>query len=158
MNLKEIVAVNGKINGLCKVVANRSNGLIVKHLQTEKKQFASSRQNNFTPLESISIYTMEEAAEMQFVFERMLEELETTPPIDPKSSKEELKAYFKVILPNYDEEQVYPRDMKRVIKWFNLLKEKGFLDPEEEAATEEEETAVEEVTTEEATTTEDAAE
>jgi uncharacterized protein YpbB len=44
--------------------------------------------------------------------------------IDAKSSKEEIMAFLKHVLPNYDENQVYPSDVKKLVSWYNtLLKE-----------------------------------
>lgn len=144
MNLEKIVAVSGAINGLFKVTANRKNGLIVEDLDTAKQKFASSRLNQFTPLETVGIYTDDgESTELKVVFKSMLEQLEDNPPIDVKASAEELREYFKDILPRHDEQRVYPRDIRRVIKWFTILNEKGLLDRSEESIEETEEKAEE---------------
>ncbi len=128
MNLEKIVAVSGAINGLFKVTANRKNGLIIEDLDTAKQKFASSRLNQFTPLETVGIYTDDgESTALKVVFKSMLEQLNDNPPIDIKASAEELREYFKDILPRHDEQRVYPRDIRRVIKWFNLLNERGLL-------------------------------
>lgn len=138
MQLENIVAVSGIMNGLYKMSANRSNGLILEDLDSGKRQFASSRRNQFTPLKSVGIYTDDgDTAEIETVFRIMLEQLEENPPIAVKSGKDELVAYFKKVLPNHDEERVYPRDIRRVIKWFNFLNKRDLLNLEEEATTEE---------------------
>lgn len=128
MDLDKIVAVSGGMNGIFKMAANRSNGLILEDLDTGKRKFASVRRNQFTPLNSIGIYTDDgDTADIATVFEAMLKQVEENPPINIKASKEDLNAYFKKILPNYDEERVYPRDIRRVIKWFNYLNERDYL-------------------------------
>ncbi|MEM9990109.1 MAG: DUF5606 domain-containing protein [Bacteroidota bacterium] len=127
MNLDKIVAVSGGLNGIYKMAANRSNGLIVEDLDTGKRKFASVRRHQFTPLNSVGIYTDDgDTAEISEVFQRMLDQLEDNPPIPVKSSKDELSAYFTKVLPNHDEERVYPRDIRRVIKWFNYLNERDY--------------------------------
>ena len=137
MNLDKIVAVSGGINGIFKMAANRSNGLIIEDLDTGKRKFASVRRNQFTPLNSVGIYTDDgDTQEIGEVFKNMLEQLEENPPINVKSSKDELTAYFKKVLPNHDEERVYPRDIRRVIKWFNYLNDRNYLSLEEETAEE----------------------
>ena len=45
--------------------------------------------------------------------------------------------YFSQILPEYDEERVYPSDVKKVIQWYNMLNEKSLLSTETEATEEE---------------------
>ncbi|MFZ1581039.1 MAG: hypothetical protein WAT26_07870, partial [Saprospiraceae bacterium] len=40
--------------------------------------------------------------------------------------------YFTVIIPDYDRERVFHSDMKKVIKWFNFLNERGYLTAEAE--------------------------
>ncbi len=134
MNLEKLVAVSGKINGVFTMVANRSNGLIVEDMQTGKRQFASARQNQFTPLESVGVFTDDgDTADLKEVFKKMIEQTEDNPPVSIKSSAEELREYFRDILPNHDEEKVYPRDIRRVIKWFNILKENDLLKSTESA-------------------------
>ncbi|MGL5772501.1 MAG: DUF5606 domain-containing protein, partial [Bacteroidales bacterium] len=48
--------------------------------------------------------------------------------IDPKSDAKALRAYFAEILPDYDEERVYPTDIKKVITWYNILTANGVTD------------------------------
>ncbi|MNG05409.1 hypothetical protein D3C84_885990 [compost metagenome] len=38
-----------------------------------------------------------------------------------------MTAYFKEILPEYDEERVYPSDIKKVLNWYNTLEAKGLV-------------------------------
>jgi hypothetical protein len=63
--------------------------------------------------------------------------------LKPKAAAEELEAFFFDVFQDYDEERVYPSDIKKIIQWYNILVEKA---PEvfteeapasEEAATEE---------------------
>lgn len=134
MQLDKIVAVSGTMNGIYKMAANRSNGLILEDLDTGKRKFASIRRHQFTPLNSIGIYTDDgDSMELENVFRAMLEQLEANPPIDVKASKEDLTAYFKKVLPNHDEERVYPRDIRRVIKWFTFLNARDLLKDDEVA-------------------------
>ena len=41
--------------------------------------------------------------------------------IDHKSKKEELLNYFSEVLPDYDEERVYPSNIKKILQWYNTL-------------------------------------
>lgn len=146
MNLKKLVAVS-KLSGVFRMAANRSNGLIVEHLDTGKKRFVSSRQHQFTPLETISIYTDdEETAELKRVFGIMKEQQAENPPFPNSASSEEARKYFEKILPNYDRDRVFVSDIKKIVKWFNYLNERNMLEDTEE----EPETTASEETKEEA--------
>ncbi len=139
MNLENLVAVSG-LSGIYKVVANRSNGLIIEDMVNEKRHFASMRKHQFTPLESVAIYTDDgEAMELKNVFRNMLQQLEDNPPVDPSTSAEALYDYFADVLPNFDRDRVYPGDIKKVIKWFSFLNEQGLLTEEEASGSLEEE-------------------
>ncbi|MEM0994639.1 MAG: DUF5606 domain-containing protein [Bacteroidota bacterium] len=159
MNLEKIVSITGNSNnGIFRVVANRNNGLIVENIETGKRKFVPTRRHNFTPLNTVGIYLNNgDAIDIDKVFEKMTEQEVDNPPPEAGVANEVIKEYFMDILPNYDEERVYLRDMKRVVKWYVYLKEHGLL--EEEEVTDEEETATEEVTeTEEGTASEEAPE
>ena len=70
MDLKEIMSVSG-MPGLYKVIANRTDGLIVEGLHDKAKKFVSSRQHMFTPLENITLYTTEDSIELRLVLSDM---------------------------------------------------------------------------------------
>ena len=132
MNLDKLIAVSG-LPGLYRMAANRSNGLIVEDLETGKRRFASARKHQFTPLESIAIFTDDgDSVALKKVFENMREQLEDNPPINPNSGAEQLYEYFSDILPNYDPDRVHPGDIKKVIKWFTSLRSSGSLDDHSE--------------------------
>lgn len=127
MNLEKLVAVSG-LPGIFRMAANRNNGLIIEDLNTGKKRFASARKHQFTPLESIAIFTDDgDSMELAKVFRSMLEKIGTNPPVPGNAKTMELHAYFAEILPNYDRDRVFTNDIKKVIKWFNFLNEKGLL-------------------------------
>ena len=76
MNFDEIIAVSG-LGGLYRMVANRSNGLIVEELASKKRRFASARKHQFTPLASIGIYTDDgDTMELKKVFRNMEDQYE----------------------------------------------------------------------------------
>ncbi len=134
MDLKKLVAVSG-MAGVFKLVSNRSNGLIVQDFDTLKKKFVSSRKHQFTPLETISIYTEDdETSELKEVFQGMLDQIEERPPVSTSASPDEIRAYFETVLPNFDKERVYLSDIKKLIKWFNFLNQRDLFVPEEEEA------------------------
>jgi len=133
MNLKDILSVSG-MPGLFKMVNTRGNGLLVQGLDGSKTQFFPMRKHQFTPMETVAIYTMSDTIELSEVFERMLDQVEENPPASTKGSSDQIEDYFASIVPDYDEDRVYISDMKKVIKWFNILNMKGYLTmaPDEE--------------------------
>lgn len=131
MKLKNIIAVSGSPN-LTSLVATKNNGLILKDLKTEKTNFYSVRTHQFTPLETVGIYTMTDTVDLKEVFKSIKSKSDETPIISPKSAPEDLNKYFAIILPEYDRERVYPSDIKKVIRWYSELNELGYLDQEEE--------------------------
>lgn len=137
MNLKDLIAVSG-MSGVFRLAANRSNGLILEELDTGKRKFASARKHQFTPLESIAIFTTDDSEELAKVFQNMLDQYADNPPINPNSKPHELREYFADVLPNFDPDQVSTGDIKKVIKWFSFLHERGLLTQEAEGSSEEE--------------------
>jgi hypothetical protein len=62
-----------------------------------------------------------------------------------KATPEQLREKFAFVMPDYDEEAVYPSDMRKVFAWYQMLMDKNLLDfTEEEAQPETGETPAEE--------------
>ena len=131
MNLDDILAVSGE-NALFKVFTNKQNGLILENMQTGMRKFYPSRRYNFMPLVTVAIYTEDDSLPLDKVFQRILDMQNDFPVIPTNSKDEELKSYFAEIIPEYDRDRVYARDMKKVIQWFTFLNGQGILKSEEE--------------------------
>lgn len=138
MNLKDFVVVSG-LPGVQRIVSTRNNGMMVSDIDTGKVKFASIRKHQFSPLETISIYTDDDdSVELKIVFQKMLEQLSDNPLPDLKASSEDLREYFTDILPNHDRDQVHISDIRKVIRWFQFLHERALLSGTEEGGDEEE--------------------
>jgi len=136
MEYREIVAVTG-LGGLYQLLTTKSDGAIVRSVADKSTKFISARQHNVTPLESIEVYTTGENVRLQQVFQKMQEHEATIPLADAKSADNKgIKKYFKSIFPEFDEERVYVSDMKKMLKWYELLKANDLLHFEEEVAEE----------------------
>ncbi|MBK7633543.1 MAG: DUF5606 domain-containing protein [Saprospiraceae bacterium] len=133
MNIKNIVAVSG-LPGLFKLVATKNNGLIVADPDTGKTRFCSVRQHQFTPMETVAIYTEEDTVEIAKVFQSMLDHQSDLAVPAASAPHGELQKYFEIIIPDYDRDRVYHSDMKKVIKWFHFLNEREYLTAEPEIA------------------------
>ena len=53
------------------------------------------------------------------------------PAISHKEDNSKLVAYFLEVLPDYDQERVYPSDIKKIVNWYNMLQAKGLVSKEE---------------------------
>lgn len=139
MDLKDFVAVSG-LPGIYRMAANRNNGLIIEDLDTGKLKFASVRKHQFTPLESIAIFTDDDdSVELSTVFSNILEQLEDNPVPAPNEKADKLREYFINILPNHDRDRVHISDIKKVIKWFTFMNTRNLLNTTQAASSEEEE-------------------
>ena len=145
MEYREIVSVTG-LGGLYQLLTTKSDGAIVRNIDDKTTKFISARQHNVTPLDSIEVYTIAENVRLHTVFQKMEEHEKTIPLVDHKTaSKQIITQYFKSVFPEFDEERVYISDMKKMLKWYDLLKANELLKFEPEVADEAptEETATE---------------
>jgi hypothetical protein len=139
MEYRELVAVTG-LSGLYQLMTTKSDGAIVRSVADKTTKFISARQHNVTPLESIEVYTTGDNVRLHEVFRKMQENEAKIPLADSKSADNAtIKKYFKSIFPEFDEERVYVSDMKKMLKWYEILKANDLLNfpAETEAATEE---------------------
>ena len=125
-NIENIVSVSS-LPGLYYLESSRSNGLIIKDMATGAKQFVSVIKHQFTPLRSIAIYTYGDSTPIEDIFKTMVE-IKQDHNISEllKASNNDLANYFRIVLPEYDEDRVYPSDMKKVLKWFDFLDKRDF--------------------------------
>lgn len=128
-------------------MSTKSDGAIVRSVSDKTTKFISARQHNVTPLESIEVYTTGDNVRLQVVFQKMKDNAGAHAPsaVNANDAKA-IKAYFKNIFPEFDEERVYVSDMKKMLKWFEILNGNDLLNFEEEAV---EEVAAEEAPAEE---------
>ena len=133
--LKTILSISGR-PGLFRLVSHGKNMLIVESLADHKKVPAYAK-DKVISLGDIAIYTVESEVPLHQVLNNMLKKengakasIQTNAPVN------ELRAYMAEILPEYDEERVYPSDIKKLIMWYNILIDAGFKDftPLEELA------------------------
>ena len=121
MEYQKLISVTG-LPGLYELVSTKSDGAIVRSLEDQSTKFASTRQQGFSQLESIEIYTIRENVNLSEVFLAMEKSSETLP--DEKDAKA-IKSYFQKVYPDMDFERVYASDMKKMVKWFGVIKEKA---------------------------------
>ena len=126
VKLEELIAVSG-LPGLFKMAGNRANGLIVEDLDTGKRKFVSMRKHQFSPLETIAVFTITDSVPLLDVFQKMLAMKAEMPPVSHKSNTDTLRDYFESVVPEHDPTRVYPKDIQKIIKWFHFLDERNLL-------------------------------
>ncbi len=131
--LKGILSVSGH-SGLFKMVAESKNNIIVETLDTLKRMPVHST-SKVSALEDIAIYTENGDVPLKDILKKISELENGGQAISPKSSGNELKAYFEKVVPEYDKDRVYVSDIKKVILWYNALQQNELLDFTEEGTT-----------------------
>ncbi len=143
MDLSKIVSISGK-PGLYVVKSQAVGRLIVESVIDGKCSPAFARER-MSSLEEISIFSTDEDRPLKEVFMMIHDKMGDKVDFDyKKASNEELREKFAFVMPDYDEEAVYPSDMKKVFAWYQMLNDKGLLDftVEEEKPEAEDETPV----------------
>ena len=141
--LKNILAITGK-PGLYKLVSRGNNMLIVESLLDQKRMPTYAR-DKIVALSEISMFTTGEDVALSEVLTNVgkKENLQQTTIDAKKADNAALKAWFGEVLPNWDEDRVYPSDIRKLIQWYNILVNAGITDfsVEEEAEEESEQKA-----------------
>jgi len=136
MEYNKIIAVTG-MPGLYELLSSKSDGAIVRSPDDKSTRFVASRSHNFSHLESIEVYTVRDNVNLVDVLKAMEASSEKLP--DEKDNAA-LKAYFTKVYPDLDFSRVYSSDLKKMVKWFAVLKsndiEIKLTEPEEEATEE----------------------
>lgn len=118
MEYSKLVAVTG-LPGLFELINSKTDGAIVRSLDDKSTRFVSSRIHNFSHLESIEVYTVRDNVNLVDVFNAMDKAGGSLP--DDKDANA-VKKYFEKAYPDMDFERVYTSDMKKMVKWFEILK------------------------------------
>ena len=118
MEYSKLISITG-LNGLFELVGSKTDGAIVKSLDDQTTKFVSSRVHNFSHLESIEVYTVRDNVNLVDVFQAMGKS-KVALPSDKDAAA--VKAYFQKVYPDMDFARVYASDMKKMVKWYSILK------------------------------------
>ncbi|MCB0514729.1 MAG: DUF5606 domain-containing protein [Chitinophagales bacterium] len=140
MKITNILSISGK-SGLHELKSTKNNGIIVRNLEDDSVRFISSRNHAFSMLENITVYTQTDTIPLKEVFERMLANDGKVDLPHANGRTEDLRDYFLVVVPEHDVEKVYTSDIKKIIRWYSILKEKDLLSSEETPSDATEETS-----------------
>lgn len=129
MNVDKILAIAGK-PGLFELKLQTRSGFLAESILDGKKITVGLR-NNVSLLTEISIYTYNEDKPLVEIMRAIAIKENEGPAISIKEDNAKLIAYFKEIVPDYDQDRVYVSDIKKVLNWYNLLQAKGMVSKEE---------------------------
>ena len=118
MEYGKIISVTG-LPGLFELLSSKNDGAIVRSLEDKTTKFVSSRVHNFSHLESIEVFTVRDNVNLIDIFHAMEKEGGQVP--DGKDTPA-LKKYFEKVYPDLDFERVYTSDLKKMTKWYDVLK------------------------------------
>lgn len=131
MDLTKIVSISGK-PGLFVIKSQAIGRLIVESVLDGKCSPAFAR-DRMSSLEEISIFSTDEDRPLKDVFKMIHEKMGDKVDFDfKKANNDELREKFAFVMPDYDEDAVYPSDMKKVFAWYQMLMDKNLLDFTEE--------------------------
>jgi hypothetical protein len=136
MSLEKILSISGK-PGLYVLKVQTRTGFVAESLLDGKK-ITVSLKSNVSLLSEISIYTYDAEKPLAEIMQNIAIKENKGQTISSKEDNATLLAYFRTVLPEYDEERVYASDVKKIVGWYNLLQEKGLLQDEAPAEAEEE--------------------
>ena len=130
MNVEKILAIAGK-PGLFELKLQTRSGFLAESLLDGKKITVGLR-SNVSLLSEISMYTYTAEKPLVEILRAIaIKENEGPTAVSHKEDNAKLIAYFKEILPDYDEDRVYASDIKKLLNWYNVLQSKGKVSKEE---------------------------
>jgi hypothetical protein len=122
MTLAEIATVSGK-GGLFKVLAPTKSGVILESLDEAKTKMIATTSHRLSLLNEISIYTTtkEGTVALDDILKKINKDFGKDLGIDADADASELKSFLKSVLPDYDEGRVYVSDIKKLVKWYDVI-------------------------------------
>lgn len=144
MKFNEIATVSGK-SGLYKILKPTRGGVILESMDDKKAKMVVGASQRVSILGEISMYTMTEegATPLEEVMKKIEKEFQGDLGLDTSADSDELSAFLKHVLPDFDETKVYPSDIKKLVSWYKIIREHAPEVLEEQA--EEEDDSSEEV-------------
>src|SRR5687768_8602471 len=122
MTLAEIASISGK-GGLFKVVAPTKSGVILESLDEAKTKLVATTSHRLSLLHEISIYTTtkEGTVPLEDILKKIHSDFGSDLGVDGNSDANELKSFLKAVLPEFDENRVYVSDIKKLVRWYEII-------------------------------------
>ena len=125
MSVEKILAISGK-PGLYALKLQTRTGFVAESLIDGKKITVGLR-SNVSLLSEISVYTYDGEVRLSEVFASIAEKEDDGAAISHKEDNATLVAYFREVMPEFDEDRVYASDIKKILNWYNMLQAKGLV-------------------------------
>ena len=121
------------------MVKSQAIGRLIVESVIDGKCMPAFARDRMSSLEEISIFSTDEDRPLKEVFMMIHEKMGDKVDFDyKKATPDQLREKFAIVMPDYDEEAVYPSDMKKVFAWYQMLVDKNLLDFTEEPEAKEE--------------------
>lgn len=122
MTLSDLATVSGK-GGLFKVLAPTKSGVILESIDEAKTKMIATSNHKLSLLNEISIYTTTKdgTVGLDEVLKKINKDFGDDLGVDANSDPAELKSFLKSVLPEYDENRVYVSDIKKLVKWYDVI-------------------------------------
>ena len=126
--MKEIIVISGR-SGLFRLISGGKNYLIIESL-ADKNRSSVHLKDKFTPLNEMKISTNEgetPVCEVLSAIKRKEDGKQVSIDVR-KADNDVLQSYMAEVLPNYNRKRVYPNDIRKLLKWYDLLLSAGIAD------------------------------
>jgi Domain of unknown function (DUF5606) len=125
MSLQKILAISGK-PGLFELKLQTRTGFVAESL-IDGKKITVGMKSNVSLLSEIAVYTYNQEVKLAEVFKAIATKENEGPAISHKEDNLVLVTYFREVMPEFDEDRVYPSDIKKILNWYNMLQAKGLI-------------------------------
>ncbi len=131
MELDKIIAISGR-PGLFEVKVQTRTGFVA-HSLVDGKRITASGRDQVSLLSEINIFGLQTEVPLGEVFQMIFKKEEGQKcSVKPKAPASDLEAYFFEVFQDYDEDRVYPSDIKKIIQWYNILIDNNLLTADSE--------------------------
>jgi hypothetical protein len=122
MDLSNVASLSGK-GGLFRILKPGKSGVILEAMDASKAKIVASMANKVSILSEISIYTTtkEGTVPLAEVLKKIYDQFGSDPGVGQDDDPKELRAFLKSVLPEFDESRVYVSDIKKLLKWYQIL-------------------------------------
>lgn len=121
--LKEIAHISGK-PGLYRILKPTRTGVIVETIDEKKGRTVVGANARVSVLKEISVYSEGEEGSKPLpdIFTAIREKHGEKVELETKTATDaDLREFLGSVFPEFDQEKVYPSDIKKMIVWYNLL-------------------------------------
>lgn len=124
VSISDVVAITGQ-PGLFRLLKSNDNAIIVESLESKPKRQLIKGNMMVSKLTDVSMYTEEDSEPLGTILLEIHNQFGEVLPVSKKSSNEELMQFLAKVLPGFDEDRVYPSNVKKLVSWYKILMREG---------------------------------